>query len=206
MYLENGTAGQPYSHTFRADGVSAGAVLWTVSSDSVLPTGLTLSTNGILSGTTNEAGTYTFMLFAFVSNDVSTMKTMQLTIETAPDSAVPILTVSLPDGQVSKDYYAELRAGTDGVTWALASGKLPEGLTLRADGLISGVPVKAGVYTFVVNVSKGGRDSVRQFTITVKAAEAKNVSFSGGGGGGCDSGFGVIGLAVLGLMIRRRRH
>lgn len=206
MYLERGTAGQPYSHTFRAEGVSAGAVLWTVSSDSVLPTGLTLSANGVLAGTTNEAGTYTFMLYAFVSNDVSAMKTMRLTIEAASYSAVPILTVSLPDGQVSKDYYAELRAGLEGAAWELESGELPEGLSLRADGLISGVPVRAGVYTFIVRVSAGNRNSTRQLSITVNAPDPEPVRMSSSGGGGCDSGFGVMGLAVLGLMFRRRKQ
>ena len=203
--LPNGAVGESYSYRFTAKGVSTSAVLWTVSSDSVLPRGLTLATNGILSGTTNEAGKYTFMLYAFVSNDVSAMQTVRLTIDADPDSAVPVLTTSLPDGQVSQDYYAELRAGISGVTWQVESGELPEGLTLRADGLISGVPVRAGTYAFVVRVSASNRYSTRQFTIMINAVPETRYA-SGGGGGGCDSGIGVIGLAVLGLMFRRRKH
>ncbi len=209
-YLENGTVGQPYSHMFTADGVSAGAVLWTVSSDSVLPKGLTLATNGILSGTTNQAGTYTFMLYAFVSNDLSASRIISLTIQDNPNSAVPILTVSLPDGQVSQDYYAELRAGIDSVTWRLESGDFPKGLTLKTNGLISGVPTKDGVYTFIVRASESNsnRYSTRQFTVNIAKAPAPEgeYKYSGGGGGGCDSGFGVMGLAALVLMIRRHKH
>ena len=55
-YLPNGTTGQPYKYTFTADGVSTGSVLWIASGDT-FPTGLTLSTGGVLSGITNEAGT-----------------------------------------------------------------------------------------------------------------------------------------------------
>ena len=205
-YLANGTAGEMYTHVFTAEGVSAGAVLWTVSSDEVLPTGLTLATNGILSGITNETGTYTFMLYAFVSNDVSATKTISLTIDAAPNSPVPILTAELPDGQVSQDYYAELRANIDGVIWEIESGDFPEGLSLRADGLISGVPTKAGIYTFIVKGSVSNMSSTRQFTIRINSVPVtKNVS-SSSGGGGCDSGIGIIGLAVLGLMFWRRKR
>ena len=205
-YLENGKAGQPYTHKFTAKGVSAGAVLWTVSSDEVLPRGLTLETNGILSGITNQAGTYTFMLYAFVSNDVSAKQTVRLTIDPLPNSAVPILTTSLPDGQVSRDYYAELRSSVDGVIWSV-SGDLPLGLALvlsKDVGVISGKPKIAGVSSFDVTAEKSASKSTRHFTITINAVP--ETRYASGGGGGCDSGIGMIGLAVLGLMFRRHRR
>ena len=206
-YLANGTAGEMYTHVFTAEGASPGAIYWTVSSDKILPTGLTLAANGILSGKTNYAGTYTFMVYALADNDASAQQIVSLTIDPQLSSAVPVLTVSLPDGQVSEDYYTELRAGIEGVTWRVESGDIPEGLTLRTDGVISGVPVKTGVYSFVVRVSDSNRYSTRQFTITVKAPEPEPERVSSGGGG-CDSGIGAIGLAVLafGLMFRRYRR
>ncbi len=203
--LPDGAVGENYSYRFTAKGVSASSVLWTVSSDSVLPEGLTLATNGILSGTTSKSGTYTFMVYAFVSNDVSAMQTVRLKVTSDPEQPVPILTVSLPDGQVSQDYYAELRAGIEGVAWRVLSGKFPPGLTLTEEGVISGTPTEAASddepFTFTVLAYTDTQEGTRQFTITIESVPVQK--YVSGGGGGCDSGIGVIGLAVLGLIFRR---
>jgi len=56
-----GVAGSAYTTTFTATG-GIGAYTWTVAPGSTLPTGLSLSTSGILSGTPTTAGTYTFSI------------------------------------------------------------------------------------------------------------------------------------------------
>ena len=199
-YLPNGTTGQPYKYTFTADGVSTGSVLWIASGDT-FPTGLTLSTGGVLSGITNEAGTYDFMVYAFVSNDVSAYKVIKLTIDSY--SALPITTAQLPDGQVSKDYYAELTSSVEGVTWSADVSALPTGLTLSPAGLISGIPTEADTFRFMVKASTSTREGSKQLSITIapEPEPEKEVSSSGGG---CDSGFGLMGLALVLMMFRRR--
>jgi hypothetical protein len=76
----------------------------------------------------------------------------------APPSAPPLVitTTSLPDGKESQSYQATLAAtgGSGTRTWAISGGTLPEGLNLQATtGAISGVPSKAGVFSFTVQVT-----------------------------------------------------
>ena len=141
------------------------------------------------------------MVYAFVSNDVSAYKVIKLTIDSY--SALPITTAQLPDGQVSKDYYAELTSSVEGVTWSADVSALPTGLTLSPAGLISGIPTKANTFHFVVKASAGTREGSKQLSITIapEPEPEKEVSSSGGG---CDSGFGLMGLALVLMMFRRR--
>ena len=47
--------------------------------------------------------------------------------------------------------------GSFDITYALADGSaLPEGLSLGSDGMLTGTPTKAGVYTFTVVASEEG--------------------------------------------------
>ena len=63
------------------------------------------------------------------------------------DPALAITTKSLPTGYVSSAYSATLAAtggSGAGISWSVASGTLPAGLTLSTAGKISGKPTKAG--------------------------------------------------------------
>ncbi len=58
--LPQGTVGQPYPGvTFSASGGDSGPYSWFIQPDTSLPSGLTLSASGVLSGTPTTAGTYT---------------------------------------------------------------------------------------------------------------------------------------------------
>ena len=208
--LPDGTAGEPYSYVMRSNGADPSLVYWATSSD-LLPAGITLSREGILSGTTNQEGTYTFPVYAFVSSDIGAQKAMRLTIGSV--STVPITNNSLKSGQVGKEYYEELYTTAGGVIWTRVRGVLPTGLTLGSSGVISGVPTEAGEFTFTVQAYAEGREGVREFTITIApnpawvspdvVPESRDVRTSSGGGGGCDSGFGILALAVL--ILKRPR-
>ena len=58
--------------------------------------------------------------------------------------------------------------GTAPYTWNIVSGALPPGLSLTADGKITGVPttVQAGGYTFAISASDGVMLGTNQYTIT----------------------------------------
>ncbi len=59
------------------------------------------------------------------------------------------------------------------ITYAVTSGALPAGLTLAADGKITGTPTASGTYTFTVTASAEGYASgERTFTIQAKEAPA----------------------------------
>jgi len=65
-----------------------------------------------------------------------------------------ILTSSLAAATVSQDYEAELAAegGRAPYEWHLVDGDLPKGLDLLKEGIITGIPVEAGVFTMVALV------------------------------------------------------
>nr|MCZ9319237.1 InlB B-repeat-containing protein [Methanocorpusculum sp.] len=82
-----------------------------------------------------------------------------------------ITTTGLPEGITDTKYEeVTLKAtGTTPITWSIASGNLPNGLTLSPDGIISGTPTKAGTFTFTVqaaNADPAGTDT-KQLTITI---------------------------------------
>jgi Putative Ig domain len=100
--------------------------------------------------------------------------------------SIAIATTDLPVGQVPSDgkshpYFARHSAinGVSDFTWSV-SPALPTGLSLSADGVISGVPQteSSGVYTFTV-VSNGNSDS-KDLSLTIVSVEvqAKNESSS----------------------------
>ena len=87
-----------------------------------------------------------------------------------------IETISLPDGAVTIPYLARLEESSacgNGV-WALAAGTMPPGVSLFSDGRVSGTPLTAGTFSFVVTFQEGGvtdspgRTTDKSFTITVR--------------------------------------
>lgn len=78
----------------------------------------------------------------------------------------------LPSGEAGKEYYVKLEAESRNgqvLTWTLAEGQtLPEGLTLTEDGIISGVPVKAGEYTLYLALSNQETEVLCQFSCYIR--------------------------------------
>jgi hypothetical protein len=64
---------------------------------------------------------------------------------------------TLPDGTVGVAYHARLHAdgGKSELTWTVGGGQLPAGLSLDAQGVISGTPTAAGTSTFTAHVVDG---------------------------------------------------
>jgi hypothetical protein len=79
--------------------------------------------------------------------------------------ALQVTTSALPNGQVGKAYSATLSAsgGTAPLSWALTAGALPAGLTLGANGAISGTPTAAA-------------GSALTFTVTDSASQSQSAS------------------------------
>lgn len=99
-------------------------------------TGTTTSKTILVSGTPTTAGTYTFSLRAY--DNSGNYATRQYTI-----AVIEITTTSLPDFTVGVAYSYQLQAtgGSGNYAWTIASGTLPEGLSVSETGLISGTPV-----------------------------------------------------------------
>jgi len=85
-----------------------------------------------------------------------------------------VTTLSVPQGEVTAAYSTTL-AETGGTgpnfTWSLASGSLPNGVSLAASGVISGTPTQAGSFPFSVQVTDNAAvtSAPQALTLTVIA-------------------------------------
>lgn len=80
-----------------------------------------------------------------------------------------ITTASLPRGAKGSAYSYTLQAtgGNGSFSWSMGSRSLPDGLTLSADGVISGVPTRPGNYSFYVRVGDGQLMTSRRLSMKV---------------------------------------
>ena len=101
-----------------------------------------------------------------------------------------VTTAQLAGGTVAGSYSATLSAsgGSTPYTWSLASGTLPNGLTLNAGGSISGTPSLAGSFSFTVQVKDAAAQSAsKNFSINV-ASSAPTVAITSPASGASVSG------------------
>ena len=118
-----------------------------------LPNGLTLTANGVISGTPTVTSSATHIFTLTDATSLTVEKALHLSINAIPLS---ITTNSpLPQGTVNQPYTRTLIAsgGTSPIEWNLESGSLPAGLALSTAGVISGTPTAAGTSNFTVQVT-----------------------------------------------------
>jgi hypothetical protein len=158
-----------------AGGTTAGAV-GTATWSGALPAGLVLNAaTGSIGGTPTTFGSFTVTLQATDSYDTSRVASVVETISIAP-APLAIAAATLADGNVHVAYTAALAAngGTGMTTWAVTGGSLPAGLTLGANGVISGTPTVVGSFTFSAQATDAGwagNVAAASFTMTVHAPE-----------------------------------
>ena len=176
--LAGATVSSAYSATLSASGGTS-PYSWSVSSGQ-LPTGLSLSSAGSISGTPSASGTFSFTVQAADSSSTVQKETKSLSIAvSAAATAAPLVvsTSSLPAGTVSSGYNAGLATsgGTSPFNWSLSSGQLPAGLTLSSTGAITGTPTAAGSYTFAVQAldnSSPQQIASKSFTISIGSSSS----------------------------------
>ncbi|MGA2135547.1 MAG: putative Ig domain-containing protein [Bryobacteraceae bacterium] len=152
--LPNGSTGVAYSQTLAATGGTT-PYKWTVSTGA-LPTGLSLTTAGVINGTPTVPGTDTFAVQLTDATGVTATKSLSLTII----STLTISTTSpLPTGEAGVAYAQTLAVtgGTPPYTWSITGGTLPSGLTLTAAGAVSGTPTANGAFGFTVQVTDSNK-------------------------------------------------
>jgi cytoskeletal protein CcmA (bactofilin family) len=152
--LPDGYTDELYSETLTAV-VGTVPYTWSLASGS-LPTGLTLSSDGVISGTPTIAGTSSFTVRVTDSDSppVTATRTLSITIQ----QRLSVATASLANGWVGMAYSDSLVAGngTPPYTWSVTVGSLPTGLTLApSTGAITGTPTTAGTSNFTVRVTDG---------------------------------------------------
>ena len=160
--IPNATVATAYSQTLTASGgtapygfaVTAGA----------LPAGLTLSSGGILSGTSTAGGTFNFTVTATDSSGLpgpfSGSRAYTLVVNPA---TVVLPATPLAGGTLGAAYSAAITpasGGTAPYTYAVTAGALPGGLTLNAaTGAITGTPSALGTFNFAITATDSSTGS-----------------------------------------------
>jgi hypothetical protein len=148
--LSSTAVGTSYSQAISAGG---GASPYTyVVSGGTLPTGISFSSAGVLSGTPTAGGTFSFTLQA--TDNLSFVGSQAYSLNVA----APIITLpptSLPGALGGSAYSQTITAvgGTASYTYAVTNGSLPIGMTLSPAGLLSGSPMAAGNFSFTVSAT-----------------------------------------------------
>lgn len=197
--LPGATAGLPYSEAFAATG-GVSPLTWCVEENSTcdtgvngaLPSGLSLSPSGVLSGTALQSGTVSFTVFVSDVDNNSQSGVFSLTVTGTP---LQISTPSLPGGTQGTPYSTFIQAvgGTTPYSWCIyetngncddgTNGALPAGVALTIDsgynGVISGTPTNSGTFGFTAQVSDtSGQMATKSLSIVITASAPPSLGIS----------------------------
>ena len=152
-----------------------GSVTWSLV-EGTLPPGVGLNVfSGTIAGTPSSWGAFSALVQAQDSWAVPRIDAEWATITVAP-TTLAISTTALPSGTIHSSYQAVLTAtgGTGLTTWTLTNGALPAGLTLGANGAISGTPTALGAFSITVRAQDanwpGNVSAPRTLSLTVNSA------------------------------------
>jgi hypothetical protein len=154
--LANGTVGTAYSQTITASGGTAPYSYGLTAG--ALPTGLSLTSAGTLSGTPTAGGTFNFTVTATDAGSFTGSRAYTVTV-TAP--TITVAPASLPAGTVAAAYSQTITAsgGTAPYSFAVTAGTLPTGLTLTSAGVLSGTPTVSSTFNFTVTATDASTGS-----------------------------------------------
>ncbi|MBR1657954.1 MAG: S8 family serine peptidase [Synergistaceae bacterium] len=152
--------GEPYAYTVKL--VNDIPAKWEIYADESL--GLTISQSGDIKGLPAKAGDFKAYIY-ITSGDLTEDRMYTLKVMEKPS----VTTQSLPDGKVNTPYEtAALSAdGTKPCLWLDTEGKLPDGLSLAANGYIFGTPTKSGTFTFALEVTNEVGEARRTYTVKI---------------------------------------
>jgi PKD repeat protein len=179
--LPNGQSTVPYTQT---NVMSTGTAPFVVAGSGV-PAGMTLSTDGLLSGTPVSSGTFTLGVVATDAKGNSAVGSLTLLVTPAPVVVVPVtFAATLANGQVGTAYPVS-NLVTNGVApFVVTASGVPAGLAVSTAGNISGTPTTAGTYTVALSATDAaGTLGTGSITIVVSPAPipvAFTAALSGG--------------------------
>ena len=168
--LPDGKLGDSYNAKIEAKGAPSDITF--MPENSQLPNGLTLSPEGVISGTPLSDGTFSFTVKA---TNTAGSNSQDFTIKIWETDLPPVIkTETLPKGIVGENYEATLEAESySTVTWTLESGTLPLGLTLLKEGVISGKPIEDGTFSITVKATNVVSSTIA--TLQINISKSTNV-------------------------------
>ena len=172
--LPDGITTVNYSYVLNATG-GAQPYFWSLAGGA-LPGGLSLSSSGgAITGVPTSVGVFNFTVAVTDRFESTTTKPFTLTVRT------PSLTITTPNpapnGIIGTPYSLTFAAtgGSSPYVFTLASGNLPDGLTLAPSGALTGTPTAANLFTFILRVTDSPPQSItpnqttKQFTLRITA-------------------------------------
>lgn len=169
--VQGATAGVTYTQTFVATGGVA-PYQYTLSAGT-LPAGLTLDTaTGQLAGTPTQAGSFDFSVTATDSTAGTAATTVRAYTLAVSAPVIVVDPDTLPTALQSVEYTQALsaRGGTAPYTFTLDAGTLPTGMTLSAEGALSGTPSATGSFEVSIRATDAlGFRGTRTYALTVIA-------------------------------------
>lgn len=139
-----------------------------------LPSGLSLSSTGLLSGTPTQTGSFPITVQATngVSPDAS--ESFTVVVNQPPAFAGPTSASCVTDSSCSFTFTA---SGYPAAMTYSETGALPSGMTLSAAGILSGTPSQSGTFSITVTATNGvSPDATETFTLTVGAPESPSIT------------------------------
>ncbi len=165
--LPGGMVGTRYSLSLLAHGGNP-PYQWAVT-DGNLPPGITLASNGSMTGAPTQGGTYKFTVTVTDESGNTATGTFALVVGTGFSITTPS---PLTPGAVGVAYSAQINVTptTPPYSFSITSGSLPPGLSLSTSGALSGTPATAGTYTFTITATDGaGNTAGQSYTLVVGA-------------------------------------
>ena len=169
--LPSAAINQPYQEILQATVSPALAVQWSVSATTLLPPGLNMNAQGVISGMAQLTGTYTFTVQAVLANTgVFDSRTFTLQVFTGhviitSQSPLPVaqlqqgykytFSAAIPLAILSAPYSFRFHAtgGLAPYLWRIV-GTPPPGLSIDLNtGILSGAPTTIGPYSFSVETT-----------------------------------------------------
>ncbi len=156
--VTTGTVDAPFSQTFTEAGVGTHTPA-TFTTSSSLPAGLTLSAAGVLAGTPTAPGTFPIVVTVTDANGctgASATYTLVISCQTItvtnPSATIATYNTALsPAGSYT---FTQTGVGTHTpVTFALATGALPPGVSLSTSGVLFGTPTQTGTFPITVKAT-----------------------------------------------------
>nr|WP_257626170.1 putative Ig domain-containing protein [Janthinobacterium sp. NKUCC06_STL] len=154
------TVGAAYSQNVSA---ANGAAPYTYAiTAGALPAGLSLSSGGLLSGTPTAGGVFNFTVRATDSSagsgPYSGARAYSMTVNAPTISITPTVLPAMTSG-VAYSQGITAAGGTAAYSYAVTAGSVPAGLSLAADGILSGTPTATGGYSFTVTATDSSTGS-----------------------------------------------
>lgn len=165
--LPGAVTGKGYAGRLAAVGGSS-RYTWAVTSGT-LPAGMKLATTGSLSGVPTAAGTAT-VVFTATDSEGRSARTREMSL--AVSAPVTVVSTALPAGKAGQPYTATIDTTGGSGTYTYSTGTaLPYGMTLSADGVLSGTPAAPKtVYVSVKVTDSAGRVATKSLLLKVTAS------------------------------------